>query len=160
MGLSRVPILLASNGFKSNTSIPSIAPRVCNLSRPVDWLKSVGTSPGLEPSPNSEGEAGAERRMAESDSALVAAGVGFETRRAERATERNKMGFMLSKLLLNERENVAQDKSVNNRRESFRKLPSAQSTSNFEGSSLSVTVQRPVYSKGYCYKSTNVCKAL
>lgn len=72
--------------------------------------------------------------MAESDSALVAAGVGFATRRAERATERNKMGFMLSKLLLNERENVAQDKSVNNRRESFRKLPSAQSTSNFEGS--------------------------
>jgi hypothetical protein len=72
IGFSKVPILLESNGFKSNTSTPCKFPRFWNLSRPVDWLRSVGTSPLFEPSPNNGGEEGPDRREAEIENARIA----------------------------------------------------------------------------------------
>ena len=44
-----VPLRLASNGLMSKTSTPCILPRISKRSRPVDWSRSVGTSPGLVP---------------------------------------------------------------------------------------------------------------
>ena len=44
-----VPFRLESNGLMSKTSMPCIFPRISRRSRPVDWLRSVGTVPGSAP---------------------------------------------------------------------------------------------------------------
>jgi hypothetical protein len=43
------PVLLASRGFMSKTSMPCIFPRISRRSRPVAWSISVGTVPGWAP---------------------------------------------------------------------------------------------------------------
>ena len=49
---SLLPFLLASRGLISNTSTPSIFPRISRRSRPVDCSRSVGTVPSGAPGPS------------------------------------------------------------------------------------------------------------
>lgn len=51
IGSAIVPVLEASKGSDSKTSIPSNLPNNSNLSKPVACWMSVGTSPALAPSP-------------------------------------------------------------------------------------------------------------